>query len=481
MAQNYPHFRTIGLIIGAAMFMEQLDGTVLTTALPAMARDMGVSAPAMSIALTSYLISLAIFIPMSGRAADRFGARNIFRAAMMVFAAGSLACALAPNLALLVLARFAQGLGGAMMMPVGRLVLLRSVEKRHLVSAMSWVLVPAMLGPILGPPVGGLIVTYFNWRWIFYINLPVAAIGVALVSLFIPAVPGDPPRPADPFGMLSSSLSLASLLFGFELASHPGEGGRAVTLLIIGAAAGFLYLRHARRIRHPILDFRHMRDPAYGTSVIAGSLTRITQGAQPFLLALLLQLGFGLSAAQSGLTVLATALGTVAMKALTPRVLRRFGFRDSLTVCGIGASLGYMSCALFRPGWPFPLIFLLLMLAGFFMSFQFSAYNTIAYDKIAADDISSATSLYTTLQQLMLSLGICTGALALEGAMWVRGHAAPQFPDFSVAFIAVTAISLTATLWNMRFALDAGTEISGHTPRTWSLRQALKELRGITP
>lgn len=480
MSPSRPHFRTIGLIIGAAMFMEQLDGTVLTTALPAMARDMGVTAPAMSIALTSYLISLAIFIPASGRVADRFGARHVFRAAIVVFVLGSVACALAPDLALLVLARFFQGIGGAMMMPVGRLVLLRSVEKRHLVSAMSWVLVPAMMGPILGPPLGGAIVTWFNWRWIFYINLPVGIAGFALVSAFIPDVAGDPPRAADPIGMVLSSLSLASLLFGFELASHPGEGRTALLLLAVGILAGTLYLRHAGRTLHPILDFKFMREPSYGTAVIAGSLTRITQGAQPFLLALLFQLDFGLSAVQSGSLVLATALGTFAMKALTPKVLRRFGFRDSLAVGGVLSSLGYMSCALFRPGWPYPAIFLVLVLCGFFMSFQFSAYNTLAYDSIKSDQISAATSLYTTLQQLMLSLGICTGAMALQASMWISGHAGPQFADFSTAFVTVTAISLSATIWNMRFAPDAGTEISGHTPRSWSLRQALRDMRGIT-
>src|SRR5581483_7024854 len=305
------------------MFMEQFDGTVLTTALPAMAKELGVSAPAMSIALTSYLISLAIFIPASGRVADRFGGRTVFRAAIVAFVLGSLACALAPNLALLVTARFFQGIGGAMMMPVGRLVMLRSVEKRNLMSAMSWVLVPAMLGPILGPPLGGLIVTYFHWRWIFYVNVPVGIAGFALVTAYIPEVHGDVPKPADPWGMVLSSLSLASLLFGCELVSHPAELRLTLALLALGGGAGALYLRHAARTAHPILDFRLMRIESFGTAIIAGSLTRITQGAQPFLLALLLQLDFGLSAAKSGAIVLATALGTFAMKALTPRILRR--------------------------------------------------------------------------------------------------------------------------------------------------------------
>src|ERR1700712_1191048 len=216
------NFRTIALIVGAALFMEMLDSTVLATALPSMAHELGVSAPSLSIALTSYLISLAIFIPVSGRIADRFGARTVFRAAIIAFILGSIACASAPNVGFLVAARFFQGIGGALMLPVGRLVLMRRVEKRDLIQATSWVLIPAIVGPILGPPLGGFIVTYFNWRWIFYINVPIGILGVVLVSLFIANTRGTNPHRFDLKGMLLSSLSLGLLLFGFELTSHTG-------------------------------------------------------------------------------------------------------------------------------------------------------------------------------------------------------------------------------------------------------------------
>ena len=475
-----PHFRTIGLIVGAAMFMDQLDGTVLTTALPVMARDLGVTAPAMSIALTSYLISLAIFIPASGKIADRYGARGVFRAAIIAFTLGSILCAQSPNLAFLVVARFLQGIGGAMMMPVGRLVLLRSVEKRNMIAASSWVLIPALMAPVLGPPFGGFIVTTLNWHWIFYINVPIGILGVVLVSLFIPESPGEGPKPFDLGGMALSGLSLGSLLFGFEMTSHAGQAGLSVGLLALGACVGWVYLAHARRTEHPILDFRLMRVPSFGTSIIAGSLTRITQGAQPFLLALLLQLDFGFTALQSGAMTLATAVGAMAMKIWAPRLLRRFGFRDSMVVNGVIASMGYAICALFRPDWSLPVIFAVLTACGFFMSYQFTAYNTVAYDQITAPQLSSATSLYTTLQQLMLSLGICVGATMLQVSMSLHGRASPGFGDFSTAFLTVTAISLTATYWNTKFTADAGTEISGHTPRSWSLRQALRDMRGLT-
>jgi EmrB/QacA subfamily drug resistance transporter len=475
-----PHFRTIALIVGAAMFMEQMDSTVLATALPSMARELGVSAPSLSIALTSYLISLAVFIPVSGRIADRFGARTVFRSAIVIFLLGSISCANAPNVAFLVIARFFEGVGGALMMPVGRLVLMRNVEKRDLIQATSWVLIPAVVGPILGPPLGGFIVTYLHsWRWIFYINVPIGLLGIVLVSLFISNTRGEVPEKTDYLGIVLSSLSLALLLFGLELTSHEGELSLALMLLAIGGLLGIFYVRHARHTKDPILDVSLMKIPTFGTSVIAGAITRLTQGAHPYLLPLMMQLGFGLSALQSGLMTLATALGSIIAKPVAPMMLRRFGFRDTLAVNGFFASAGYAICGLFRPGWPLPVMFLIMAISGFFMSIQFTGYNTIAYDEIEQDRMASATSFYTTFQQLMLSMGICAGAAALQGAMVLRGHHAPQFADFTAAFWTVAAVSLTATIWNRRFAHDAGTEISGHTPRTWPTRQVIKEPRGL--
>jgi MFS family permease len=365
------------------------------------------------------------------------------------------------------------------MLPVGRLVLMRSVEKRDLIAATSWVLVPAIVGPILGPPLGGFIVTYLNWRWIFYINVPIGILGVVLVSLFIANTREEAPRRFDLKGMLLSSLSLGLLLFGFELTSHPGLLEVALVLLGVGALAGAAYIRHARQTADPILDISLMKVPSYGISVIAGAITRVTQGAQPYLLPMMMQLGFGLSAAQSGLMTLATAVGAIIAKPLAPALLRRFGFRDSLMVNGVCASLGYGLCGLFRPGWPLPVMFGVMLCSGLFMSFQFTGYNTIAYADIEQNRISSATSFYTTFQQLMLSMGICAGAAALQGAMVLHGRSMPKLNDFTLAFFTVATVSLMATIWNRRFAADAGTELSGHTPRTWSVRQMVRELRSL--
>jgi EmrB/QacA subfamily drug resistance transporter len=458
-SQNY---RLVALIIASALFMEFVDATVLATALPTMARDFGVPAPAMSVALTSYLLALAIFIPASGVLADRFGSRVVFRTAILLFMLGSLACGQAPTLPMIVAARFVQGIGGAMMIPVGRLVLLRSVAKKDMVNAMSWLLVPALIGPIVGPPLGGLIVTYLDWRWIFYINLPVGLLGFWLVGRFIANIREDEPAPFDGRGFVLSGLSLGCLLFGFETLSRPGEERTALTLVAVGIIAGILYVLHARGRDNAILDLGLLRDDTFRLSVIAGSILRITQGAQPFLLPLMMQIGFGFSAARSGSITVSVAIGSLAMKAFAPRILRRFGFRRSLVWNGVLATAGYAVCGLFTPNWPSWAIFVVLAVAGFFMSFQFTAYNTIAYDGVNKHEMSRATAFYSTAQQLMLSIGICIGALALHGMMLLRGDSNPTLADFSAAFWIVTGISLTATIWNLRFAVDAGREISGH-------------------
>ena len=455
------NYRTVALIIACALFMEQMDATVLATALPTMARDFGVPATSLSTALTSYLLALAIFIPASGRLADRFGSKTVFRLAIALFLAGSVLCGQATSLPLLIAARFVQGVGGAMMIPIGRLVLLRSVAKEEMVQAMSWLIMPALIGPIIGPPLGGFIVTYANWRWIFYLNLPIGFLGILLVTKFIGQVRSEaPPRP-DFWGFLLSGVALGCFLFGFEMSSRPGELHPALVLMAVGVIAGALYGRHARRWKDPILDLSLMRIPTFRLSLIGGSLTRITQGAQPFLLPLMLQLGFGMSAAESGSITIAGAIGSLSMKWLAPRMLGRFGFRNSLIVNGLIASAGYAVCGFFRPNWPVAVIFAVLAACGFFMSFQFTAYNTIAYDEIPPERMSSATSFYATFQQLMLSMGICVGAGALHAGMLATHQTKPSLDDFTLAFLVVTAVSAGATVWNMKFSAKAGDELSG--------------------
>ena len=460
-----PNFRTVALIVACALFMEHLDATVLATALPTMARDFGVRPTEMSVALTAYLLALAIFIPASGVVADRFGARSVFQAAIALFVVSSIGCGLSPNLGTMVLARFAQGSAGALMIPVGRLVLLRSVAKQDLVTAMQWLLMPALIGPIVGPPLGGWIVTYLDWRWIFWLNVPIGLLGIGLAWFFIADVREESSRRFDASGFLLSCVALGSLLAGFESSSRPGGGLLALGLIAIGLVTGAFYIRHAARVAHPILDLSLMRVPTFGLSVLGGSLTRITQGAQPFLLPLMMQLAFGLSAAKSGTITVATTIGSFAMKAFAKPILHRFGFRNSLLVMGVLGTLAYASCGFFRTGWPLPIVFAVLTVCGFLMSFQFTVYNTLAYDEIGKERMSAAISFYTTFQQLMLSLGICCGAIALHLSMAAHGRTHPAFGDFAAAFWTVTAISMAAVLVNLRFSPDAGAELAGRVSR----------------
>lgn len=456
-----PSYRLIALIIAAALFMEQLDATVLATAIPTMAHDFHVRAPQMSVALTAYLLALALFIPASGHAADRWGAKNVFRAAIGVFMAGSLACAVAPSLPIMAVSRFGQGIGGAMMVPVGRLVLLRTVSKRDLVAAYSWMLLPGLVGQISGPPIGGVIVTYFHWRWIFRINLPIGVAGIFLVGRFIPDFRETLRRPFDWLGFALAGIALSAALFGFETSGHGMPIRIWGPLLATALVFGLLYVRHAARTAHPVLDLSLLAVPTFRLSFLGGSLTRITQGAQPFLLPLMMQLAFGLNAAQSGLITLGTSVGTFTMKWFVGPILRRMGFRTSLTLIGVLGACSYAVCGLFRPGWPFPLIFAVLVLSGFLMSFQFTAYNTIAYDEIAPARMSSANTFYSTFQQLTLSLGICTAAATLHISTALAGRSVPGFRDFSVAFWIVTGISLCSLFANMRFDPHAGRQMSG--------------------
>jgi len=454
--------RTTALIVSSALFMEQLDSTVLSTALPDMARSFSVDPLHMNVALTAYLLSLAVFIPISGKVADRFGTRPVFSWAIALFTLGSILCAQAGSLKLLVAARLLQGMGGAMMVPVGRLVLLRTVAKSELVSAMAWLTVPATIGPVIGPPVGGFIVTYLNWRWIFYINVPVGILGFVLVTLFIADIKERTPAPFDALGFVFSSISLGCVMFGLEfLTRGVGAGPTAWGLIAVGAVSGLLYWRHSRGMTSPLLDFRLLKIHTFGLSVAAGTLSRISVGALPFLLPMMFQLGFGISAAQSGLITFALATGSLLMKVGARTCLGLWGFRNTLIWVGLAGTLLTGVCAGFRPSWPIASIYIVLLFAGFLQSLQFLGYNTISYADVPRERMSSATSFYTTCQQMALSLGIATSAGALAGARFVSGHDLPTLNDFSVAFLVVTCVSLMAPLVCLKFDPNAGAELAG--------------------
>jgi EmrB/QacA subfamily drug resistance transporter len=458
-----PGHRGLALIVASALFMEQLDGTILATALPRMADTFGVAPQDMSVALTSYLVSLAVFIPVSGWIADSFGSRSVFCYAIGLFTVGSVLCGLSTGVVTLVLARILQGIGGAMMVPTGRLVLLRAVAKADMVSAMTWLMVPALIGPLLGPPVGGFTVTYLSWRWIFYINVPIGLLGIALALRFIENVRLPRVARLDTRGFLLSGASLAFLIFGFEMmARHEVSAVQVAAVLATGSLCGWLYVRHARGHPAPVLDLRLLTTRTFQVSVLAGGLSRIAVGALPFLLPMMLQLGFGWSAATSGSITFATSAGSITIRLLARPILRRWGFRRIMVWNGALAAVLIGCTAAIQPSWPLTGIVGLLFVVGLFEALQFIAYNTIAYADIPADRMSAATSFYATFQQLNLTVGICIAGWALNGSMALFGRSEALITDYAIALVSVAALSVLASPVCALLATDAGDQLSGH-------------------
>ncbi len=463
----------VPLIVACALFMENTDSTVIATSLPAIAADLGEDPISLKLALTSYLVSLAIFIPISGWMADRFGARTVFRGALGVFMLGSILCAMSQSLPHFVAARFVQGLGGAMMVPVGRLVLLRSVPKSEMVSALAYLTVPALVGPVVGPPLGGFITTYFDWRWIFFINIPIGIIGVALASIFIENVREEDVPPLDVRGFLLAGTGFAALMLGLATGGrHLIPGWASAVMALAGIACLALYLRHARKVEAPVLNLGLLRIPTFRASVIGGSLFRVGVGAVPFLLPLMLQLGFGMSPLQSGLLTFAAAAGALFVKTLATRILRRFGFRRVLVVNSVIAAAFIGASAFFTPQTPHLVILAVLFLGGCLRSLQFTAVNALGYADVSNREMSYATSLANVAQQLALSMGVAFGAFVLEASAAVKGHATPDFTDFGPAFVAVSAVSMLSVFAMMTLRPDAGAEVSGHR---FSARRATAE------
>jgi EmrB/QacA subfamily drug resistance transporter len=454
--------RWIPFVVACALFMENLDSTVLATSLPEIARSLGESPLHLNLAITSYLLSLAIFIPVSGWIADRFGARRVFCAAIVAFTLGSISCGFADSFWGLVASRVVQGLGGAMMVPVGRLVLLRSVAKSELVGALALVTIPALIGPIVGPPLGGFITTYLSWRWIFWINVPIGIAGIALALMLIEAVREEHVPPFDWRGFALVGAGLAGVMMGFEAVGRDLLPAPAVGALIAaGAAALILYVLHARRRADPVLDLALLGTPTFRAAVLGGFLFRVGVGAIPFLLPLLLQAGFGMNPLQSGLTTFAAAIGAITMKFSAKRMLRRFGFRPVLVVNALISAASIAACALFEAATPSAVIVAVLLIGGFFRSLEFTSINALAYSDVPRERMSRATSFASVGQQLSLSIGVGLGALILHVVVAARGAEHAAAGDFAPAFLIVASVSALAALIFWRLPADAGAEVSG--------------------
>lgn len=459
------HQTIVPLIVACGLFMENLDSTVVATALPAIAQTLQENPLRLNLAITSYLLSLAVFIPLSGWLADRLGARTVFSSAIVVFTLGSIGCGFSHSLGELVATRILQGVGGAMMVPVGRLVLMRTIPKSDLVNAMTYLTVPALIGPIMGPPVGGFIVTYYSWRWIFFINIPIGILGVLLTRRFIPDVREDNARPLDVRGFALTGLGLAGLMFGFETVGRDLLPPQLVAgLLATGAVCTALYVLHARRTPNRILDLGLFRYVTFRANTVGGTLFRTGIGALPFLLPMMFQLAFGLTAFSSGLLTFTATAGALLMKATAAAIIRAFGFRRVLVGNAVISTVFILGYALFTPATPHAIIIATLLTGGFFRSLQFTSLHTIAYAEVAPAQLSQATTLVSVAQQLAQSFGVALGAMLLHLTVWWSGGAELAPAHFSFAFIGVGLVSLVSLPFFWALPPNAGEEISGrHT------------------
>ncbi|HEY3916732.1 MAG TPA: MFS transporter [Stellaceae bacterium] len=452
-------------IVAAAFFMQNLDGTVITTALPQMAISFDTTPIHLSIGITAYILSLAVFIPVSGWVSDRMGARTVFGTAIAVFTLGSVLCGLCNGVTEFALCRVFQGLGGAMMVPVGRLVLFRAVGKAGLVRALSTLSMSAMIGPVLGPPVGGFITTYASWRWIFFLNLPIGIVGAILVFIFLENYREEQSPSFDWIGFVFTGIAIATLVLDCDLVVQPGTSpvltaGLFIISLSSGAFASWYMLRRSE----PILDLSLLRIPSFFTGVAAGALFRIGAGGVGYLMAIMLQVNMGMSAFASGSITLAAALSSLTMKAAIPPVLRRWGFRTVLLGNGVISACAVAACALVTIGTPGYVVFLILLVGGFFRSLQFTGLTTLAYADIPNRRTSAATSFSSMMQQINNGLGVALAAVLLHTMQLfhVETSTTVSGQDIRTVFILMSLVALSGCIFYTRLAPNAGAEVSGH-------------------
>jgi MFS family permease len=458
-----PGARLTSLIVASAFFMEQLDGSVIATSLPQIAASFGVHAVDVAIGMTSYLVALAAFIPLSGWISDRIGARTTFCTAIVLFALTSVACGLCTSLTAFVITRILQGTAGALMVPVGRTVVLRSSTKQELLAAISNLTWPGLIAPVLGPPIGGFITTYFTWRWIFFLNVPIAMLGLILALTFIRAIPIAERRPFDTAGFVLMTSSLVAVMFGLDLLSRGEPLLASLTLLAAGCVLAAWTWRHVQRVAAPILSFAAAAIPTFAAATFrGGSFFRVAIQTAPFMLPLLFQIGMGKSAFASGLLMLVYAAGNLGMKSLTIPIVRRFGFRRIVITNGFIVAFSLALCGIISGAMPDAVIALLLFASGLCRSLQFTTVNTLSFVDVPQAMMSSASTLSSMFTQLAQAGGIAAGALILHGVETARRSGpTPDITDFHIAFVVAALIAVAATLTTLSLPKSAGADVSG--------------------
>jgi len=452
------------LLVAGAFFMEFLDGTVIATALPDMAKSFGVQAVDLNIGISAYLITLAVLIPASGWIADRFGARKVFAVALAIFTLASVFCGLSTTVDQFVAMRVLQGMGGALMVPVGRLAVLRTTPKHQLITAIATLTWPALVAPIIGPPLGGFITSYADWRWIFFINVPLGIVAIILALRIIPDLHDDERRPFDTPGFIATTIAMVSLVYAMEsMGAQHSQGLLTLGLLIVGAVTLIYALRHFQRAQWPMIRLDAMQVPTFRVTMYGGSLFRASISAVPFLLPLMFQVGFGMDAFHSGLLVLAVFVGNLTIKPATTPLIRRLGFRKLLLINGALNILSLLACAFISPQTPVWLIMLILYLGGVFRSIQFTAVSTLAFADVPSAQMSYANTLFSTATQLAVGLGITLGAIGIrigEKIGDLLGMTSVPGISFRLAFVAIALICLVGMVDTLRLTKDAGSAVS---------------------
>ncbi len=454
----------MALLVAGAFFMEFLDGTVIATALPEMARTFGVDAVDLNIGMSAYLLTLAVLIPASGWIADRFGARKVFTLALAIFTFSSVLCGIANTLEQFVAMRILQGVGGALMVPVGRLAVLRTTPKHLLITAIATLTWPALVAPIIGPPLGGFITSYASWRWIFYINLPLGLIAMALAWRLIPDIHDDDRRPFDGIGFTGTAVAMISLVYGLEMLGQSQVNVLpTVSLLLLGAAALWFSLWHFKHAKHPMIRLEALKVQTFGVTMYGGSLFRTSISAVPFLLPLLFQVGFGMDAFHSGLLLLAVFAGNLAMKPATTPLIRALGFKKLLMINGLLNVASLLACAFLTPHTSAWLTMAILFFGGMFRSMQFTGISTLAFSDVPSTQMSYANTLFSTATQLSVGLGITLGAIGIrlgeKISQWLDITSIPGI-TIKLSFVMITLICLVGLIDLLRLPRNAGSSVS---------------------
>ena len=478
-ARSRPPWRAVALLVAGAFFMENLDGTIIATAAPRMAGSLGVRAVDLNVVITAYLLTLSVFIPVSGWLADRFGARVVFGAAIVVFTVSSGLCAISTSLGELTAFRVLQGIGGAMMVPVGRLVVLRKTTPSELLGAMAYLTWPALAAPVIAPALGGILTTYASWRWIFVVNLPLGVAALLVTIRIVPTLPHVDQTPLDWWGFLLTGVGLATLVTSLELVAARRVDWIDVSATAVAAFVALtVAVRHLRRAKHPLVELASLRIPTFRVTAFGGSFFRLAINAVPFLLPLMFQDAFGWSPLKAGLLVVTVFVGNLGIKPFTSPLLRRFGFRTVLVHSALWGAVCIALCGVVTAHTPVAVIALILLASGVFRSIGFSAYNTITFVDIAPEAMGDANTLTTTIQQLTVGMGVVAGALALRAGGPIARHfgiTAGSRGAFAIAFYIVALIALLAVIESALLPRDAGAAATTTAPATGTATSTVEQ------